>query len=154
MKLLYVLAFATLASSAFGADSVFVGRAVSNTYWAGHPCGENEICMDSIYLWVIDSSKALAGPKIAGRITAETYEDVGVNRRYLESLRLFVLRPLTETRDAPPAPNAKYYVVSFSAIYEDGNYCISIDPATVGLTLKNVRAGSDGTYCFDHKQLE
>jgi len=153
MKLFCVFAFATLASSAFGADSVVVGRAISNTYSAGLPCGENEICLDSIYLWVIDPAKALAGPKINGRITAETYQHVGVNRHYLRSLRLFVLRPLTEIRDAR-ASDAKYYLVASSPIYKDGSYCISVDPTELGLALKNVRTGSDGTFCFDHKQVE
>jgi hypothetical protein len=154
MKLFCVLAFATLASSAFGADSVVVGRAISNTYSAGLPCGENEICLDSIYLWVIDPAKALAGPKINGRLTAETYQHVGVNRHYLRSLRLFVLRPLTEIRDALRASDAKYYLVASSPIYKDGSYCISVDPTELGLALKNVRTGSDGTFCFDHKQVE
>lgn len=154
MKLFCVLAFATLASTAFGADSVVMGRAISNTYSAGLPCGETKICLDSIYLWVIDPAKSLAGPKISRRVTAETYQHVGVNRRYLRSLRLFVLRPLTEIRDAPHAIDAKYYLVASSPIYKDGSYCISVDPTELGLTLKNVRTGSDGTFCFDHKQLE
>jgi hypothetical protein len=154
VKLFYVLAFATLAFSAFGADSVVVGRAISNTYSAGLPCGENEICLDSIYLWVIDPAKDLAGPKINGRVIAETYQHVGGNSHYLRSLRLFVLRPLTEIRDAPHASDAKYYLVASSPIYKDGSYCISVDPTELGLALKNVWAGSDGTFCFDHKQVE
>jgi hypothetical protein len=110
--------------------------------------------MDSIYRWVIDSTKTLVGPRIKGRVTAETYQHVGVNNRYLRSLRLFVLRPVTETRDAPHAPGVTYYIVSSSPIYEDGNYCLSIDPGVSGLRLKSVRTRGDGSYCFDHKLLQ
>jgi hypothetical protein len=79
---------------------------------------------------------------------------MGHTLTYLRSLRLFVLRPLTEIRDAPRASDAKYYLVASSPIYKDGSYCISVEPTELGLALKNVRTGSDGTFCFDHKQVE
>jgi hypothetical protein len=153
MKRVCFIACFALASTASGEDSIVIGRALSDAYAAALPCAEDEICMDSLYRWVIDSAKTLAGPKVDGRIIAESYQHVGVNNRYLKSLRLFVLRPATETRDAPHAPGVKYFLVSSSPIYEDGNYCLSIDPGATGLRLKNVMVRNDGTYCFDHKLL-
>jgi hypothetical protein len=153
MRPIYVLALIALAPSAFGADSLVMGRALSDSYAAVLPCAEDEICLDSLYRWIIDPAKTLAGPKIRRRITAERFQHADMKGGYLQSLRLFVLRPIAEV-DAPHSTDVTYFIISSSPIYEDGNYCISVDPSSIGLNLKKVTAQNDGTYCFDHKLLQ
>jgi hypothetical protein len=154
MKCIYVLGLSiTLASAAFAADSVVVGRALSDSYAASLPCPKDEICLDALYRWVIDSERTIAGPKVRGRIAAQRSQHADVTDSYLQSLRLFVLRPISEV-EAPHSAGVKYYLVSSSPIYEDGKYCISVDPSISGLKLQHVTVGNDGSYCFDRKLLQ
>jgi hypothetical protein len=154
MTRLTILGFlVALISPALGADSIVLARALSNSYAASVPCPEDEICLDVLYRWAIDPKRTVAGPKIKGRIEAIRFQHVGVNDGYLKSLHLFVLRPIGEV-EVPHPPNVTYYLVSSSPIYDDGNYCISVDPKSSGLHLKNVVAGNDGDFCFDHKLLQ
>jgi hypothetical protein len=88
-----------LISPAYAADSIVIGRAVSNSYAkalsdsyeAAKPCPEESICMEVIFRWVIDAEKIIAGPAPQGRLKALTFQHTGVNDRYLKSLRLSCL---------------------------------------------------------------
>jgi hypothetical protein len=150
-----------LISPAYAADSIVIGRAASNSYAkalsdsydAVRGCPEDYICMDVIYRWFIDPAKTVAGPALKGRIRALTFQHTGVNDRYLKSLRLFVFRPIADL-EIPHSSDDRYYLVSSSPVYDDGTYCISVDPSASGLQLKNVTERNDGYYCFDHKLLQ
>jgi hypothetical protein len=109
--------------------------------------------MDVIFRWDIDPARVIAGPAPKGRIKALTLQHTGVNDRYLKSLRLFVFRPI-ECVEIPHSSDDKYYLVSSSPVYDDGTYCISVDPGASGLQLKNVTKSNDGYYCFDHQLLK
>ena len=154
MRRKYMLGFLiTLASPAFGADSIVMGRALGESYAARSPCAEDEICLDALFRWVINPEKTVAGPKLKGRIVALRFQHVDVTSPYLQSLRLLVLRPIAEV-GVPHSSDVEYVLVSPSPIYGDGNYCISVDPSISGLKLKKVTVANDGDYCFDHKLLQ
>ena len=150
-----------LVSPAYAADSIVIGRALSNSYAralsdsyeAAKPCPEDYICMDVIFRWVIDPERIVAGPALKGRIKALTFQHTGVNDRYLKSLRLFVFRPIGDI-EIPHSPDDGYYLVSSSPVYDDGTYCISVDPSASGLQLKNVTKRNDGNFCFGHHVLQ
>jgi hypothetical protein len=148
-------------SPAYAADSIVIGRALNNSYakalsdsyLAAKRCPEDTICMDVIYRWTIDPERVIAGPAIKGRIRALNFQHTDLNNRYVESVRLFVFRPIADV-EIPHSPDDRYYLVSSSPIYEDGTYCISVDPSTSGLKLKNVTEKNDGSFCFDHRLVQ
>ena len=150
-----------LVSPAYGTDTIVIGRAVDNSYAgtltdsynAANPCPPDSICMDGIYRWVINSMRIVAGPTLKRHIIALDFQHIGVNADYLKSLRLFVLRPIGEV-EISHLPGDRYYLVSPSPVYEDGSFCISVDPSASGLRVKNVTKRNDGSFCFDHRQLE
>jgi hypothetical protein len=106
--------------------------------------------MDGIFRWIIDPARAVSDPALKGRIRALTFQHTEANDKLF---RLFVLRPL-EDIEIPHSPGDKYYLVSASPIYDDGTYCISVDPSASGLQLKHVTKGNDGYFCFDHHLLK
>jgi hypothetical protein len=129
-----------LMPTAYAADSIVIGKAVSNSYAkdlsdsyeAANPCPEDSLCMDVIFRWVIDPKKIIAGPAPKGRVKALTFQHTGVNDHYLKSLRLFVFRPIGDV-EIPHSSDDRYYLVSSSPLYDDGTYCISVDPSASGL---------------------
>jgi hypothetical protein len=90
---------------------------------------------------------------VLGRTKALNFQHTDLIRTYLNSVHLFVLRPIVEVEVAH-SPDVKFYLVSSSPIYKDGNYCISVDPRASGLNLKDVVQNSHGDYCFSHKLLQ
>lgn len=147
--------FLVLVPQAYAADSIIIGRAVSNSYAkaldeAAGPCPEDSICLDAIFRWIIVPTSTLAGPPLKGRIRALTYQHTGMNDK---SVRLFVLRPIGNV-EIPHSHDDRYYLVSSSPVYDDGTYCISVDPCASGLHLRNVTKRGDGNYCFDHHLLQ
>jgi hypothetical protein len=145
---------------AYAADSIVIGNAVSNTFAKAltdadkkaRPCPEDSLCMDVIYRWVIDTERIIAGPTLKGPISALRFQHIGVNNRYLKSIRLFIFRPIAEV-EISHFSNDRYYLVATSPLYEDGTYCISVDPAEIGLQLKTITKKDDGYFCFDHQLL-
>ncbi len=108
--------------------------------------------MDAVYSWSINVTKTLAGPEVRGQVRAVTMQHVGVNDRFRKSIRLFVLRPIADADIAHP-PDVTYYLMSLSPVYENGSYCLSVDPAAVGLKLKSVTVDEEGNFCFSHTLL-
>jgi len=141
----------TLAGPASAADSVVIGRGISNSYFTNLPCSANEICLDSLFMWVLDSTRSVAGPTIKGTVRALIAQHVAATRKFVESAELFVLQPIQD--DAlRKRSGADYYLLSVSPRNENGRYCLSKNPDDVGLKLPKAQVSMDiegSRYCFD-----
>ena len=142
---------ATLAGPASGADSVVIGRGISNLYFANLPCSPSEICLDSLFMWVLDSTRSVAGPAIKGTVRALIAQHVAATRKFVESAELFVLQPIQD--DAlRKRSGADYYLLSVSPRNENGKYCLTKNPDDLGLKLAKAQVTMDPDsrrYCFD-----
>jgi hypothetical protein len=155
LRVLLVLLSVAFASTALGADSLFFGRALENSYEGHriHRCPEGAICNDSLYRWKLIAERTVAGPGISGRVDAVAEQDTAATPQYVGTLKVFLLRPASDLPFLPHFTSAKYYLVSLSPLYKDGSYCLSVDPRESAPKLRGVHANSDGTFCFPADQF-
>ena len=158
---LFTLFYVTLASTASGTDTLVLGRAVSNSYVGHsiHHCEPGEICRESLYRWIIDAKRTLAGPSVSGHTEAVIDQETAATQAFVDSTRLFLLRPASDLPFLPHFSNARYYLVSLSPLYEDGNYCLSVnpmenEPRSQAARITGIRVDSDGDYCFPAAQFK
>lgn len=135
---------------AFSAESVVLGSGVSNEYASTIDCPPDALCMDSMYLWVFDARKTLAGPPVNGRVRALIAQHTDARSKYVRSVRLFVVKPI-ESDEVRRAHNATHYLLAVSPRYEDGTYCLPMNPQSVGLEIdasRIARKSDSGYFCF------
>ena len=149
------LGFIAIASSAHGADTVVLGKGISNSFVSELTCPEGAICMDSLYRWELNAKHTVAGPIVAGRLRAVISQHADANIRFVKSVELFVLRPI-EDRELGAAYGADFELVALSPRYANGNYCLSVEPEDVGLKLPASEVSIDpdsGYRCFSSKLI-
>jgi hypothetical protein len=140
-----------VACPAFGTDTVVIGRGVSNTFAYKMSCPPDLVCLDAMYRWVIDVKRTVAGPAVKGHVTALVAQHVDATPQFVESTRLFVLRPVQDL-PLPDTFGANFYLLSVSPRDNMGRYCISVNPRDVGLKIDRSRVTIDsnsGKFCFD-----
>jgi hypothetical protein len=138
---------------AFAADSVVVGRGISNSFLSKVDCPAGSPCLDAQYLWVLTSNRTVAGPSVEGQIRAIAIQHTDATQQFVTSVELFALRPI-ESATIRTTSGADFYIVALSPLDSAGRYCLSVDPATVGLHLDATKVRADqGAYCFDARWL-
>jgi hypothetical protein len=154
MRRIFALLTLTLAASVYAADSVVIGSAISSSFYSKVACPAGFICLNGQYLWVLRPSRTVAGPLIKGQVRAISIQHMNATQQFISSAEIFVLRPI---KAAPPlyrAAGADFYLVSLSSRDSAGHYCLSVDPATVGLHVAPSEIHRDGdSYCFDAQLL-
>jgi hypothetical protein len=79
------------------ADSVVLGRAVSNTYNPDvNTCPAPDVCTDPFFIWEISVSRTITGPPVIGRAHASRIQHTGFVRAYMRRKRVFLLRPIDD----------------------------------------------------------
>ena len=152
MKLgwLLLLFIALRVADANAEDTVALGRVISHKYMDVElDCPKDYICMDVWYRWIISIDRTLSGPPVKGRVVAAHLQHTDLNKRFERSLRLFVLRPLSDPARRDEL-KADYHLLEVSP--ENEMYCIQHDPSTYGLAVENtyVRVQDDyKQYCFE-----
>jgi hypothetical protein len=152
-RVLLALIALTLGSSAFARDSVVIGRGISNSFLSKVDCPVGTICLDAQYLWVLISNRTVVGPPVEGQIRAISMQHTDAIQQFVTSVELFVLRPI-ESATIRSSSGADFYIVALSPRDPAGRYCLSVNPATVGLHLDPTRVrAAGGSYCFDAQSL-
>jgi hypothetical protein len=147
-RLVAMLLGLACASTAFSADSVVIGRGVSNSFLSKVECTAGDLCVDARYVWVLSVARTIAGPTVQGKIRAVAFQHVDATPQFVRSVELFVLSPIDDS--APRGSSgADFYIVSLSPRGGDGRYCLDVDPETVGLHLKpgDIKF-RENRYCF------
>lgn len=150
VRLAVVLGVLAFAAPAVAEDSVVIGHGISNAFLSDSLCTEHSLCMDANYVWVLDADRTVAGPSVSGRVRAIASQHTDATGAFVQSVELFVLRPI---KDSPlrKSSGAEYYLVSLSPRYSEVRYCLSVKPSDVGLKLSAsdvvVDAGRGG-FCF------
>jgi hypothetical protein len=139
-----------LATPVVAADSVVLGHGVSNAFLSKPPCPEHSLCMDALYIWVLDADHTVVGPSVTGTVRAIATQHTDATTQFARSVELFVLSPITNPT-LRKSSGARFYLISFSPRDSQGRYCISVNPNDVGLKLDpaevSVDSGSGG-FCF------
>ena len=93
------------------------------------------------------------GPAVKGRVRALISQHTGATRKFVQTVELFVLRPIQDP-GLRKASGAQYYLLSLSPRYEKNQYCLSVRPAEVGLAVPESQiTKGDGSYCFPRSLL-
>jgi hypothetical protein len=145
-----------LAFPALSAESVVLGKGISNVYAAPVTCPENSLCMDSTFLWVFRAKTTVSGPVIKGTIRVVASQHVDARTTFVKSVELFVVRPI-EDAAVRKEFGAEFYLVSLSPRYKGDKYCLTVNPNDVGLKLPIAQVAFDsdsGVYCFNRKLLK
>ncbi len=147
-RLIVALIVPLVVSSAFAADSVILGRGISNYYFAHLTCDPGSICLDAEYVWVVESKRTLAGPSVKGRILALAIQHTGAIDKFVRAVELFVLSPIANPEEQA-STGAHYRIVELSPRDSSGRYCLSTDPHSIGLKIDSAKVErSRGNYCF------
>jgi hypothetical protein len=152
---LILLLGVTLASPALGADTVAIGKGISNSFASDLTCEGETICLDSLYMWIFDATRTVSGPTVKGRTKALIAQHVDATPQFVKSVELFVLRPIEDVK-LRRSSGANYYLLSVSPRYADDMYCVSVDPEDLGLNLPKLevtREAEGGHFCFKRKLL-
>ena len=153
-RFLLILVALTIPGLALAADSVVLGRGISNSFFSKVACPENTICRDSQYVWVLKARRTLAGPPVKGTVRGLIMQHSAATPDLVSSTELFVLRPIEDSA-LRASSGATFYILSLAPKGIDGQYCLDINPATVGLNLEPpVAPDQFGFYCFDSRQLQ
>ena len=153
MRIILALAALIGGSCALAQDSVVIGRGISNSYLANLSCDAHSICLDAEYLWVLESHRTLVGPSVKGQIRALTIQHADATQKFVSSVELFVLSPITNAADRASS-GADFRIIALSARDSSGRYCLNIDPSSIGLHIDAANMyKSEGSYCFAARLL-
>jgi hypothetical protein len=138
-----------VSTSGVAAESVVLGKGISNVYAGDVACARNEICLDSVFVWEFDATRTVSGPPVTGRVRAIIAAHGEATSKFVRSVELFVVRRIDEP-GVREAYGAEYYLVSLSPRYERSRYCISVDARDLGLRIPSDEISVDetGYYCF------
>ena len=144
-----------IATPVVAADSVVLGHGVSSAFLSNVPCTERSLCVDALYVWVLDASNTVVGPRVTGRVRAIATQHSDATGQFVRSVELFVLSPIADST-LQKSSGAKFYLIALSPRDLRGRYCISVKPNDVGLKLdpSEVTVDSDsGYFCFNASVL-
>jgi hypothetical protein len=143
-----------ITSAATASDSVVLGHGVSNAFLSQEPCAQPSPCVDASYVWVLDATRTVVGPNVAGRVRAIATQHTAATPQFVKSVELFVLRPIGD-QSLKRTSRAKFYLVALSARNPDNRYCLTVKPSDVGLHLEPSMVTRDTTtgYCFSATAL-
>ena len=132
MKIRWLLLIALFSvADAKSEDTIAFGRALSHEYLdVDIPCPEGYICMDSWFRWELSIDRTIAGPSIVGKVTAARLQHTNYIRKYERSLRLFVLRPIVDSK-LRELVKADYHLIEVSPRKE--MFCTNGNPADYGI---------------------
>ncbi len=138
-------------ASAIAQDSVVVGRLVENAPMSYVPneCPENFVCLRSWWKSVIRIEKTIQGPQLTGEVDAAVLQHADLNPAFKAGVRLFVLRPITDSQQVRKF-RVSYYLQEM--IRPRQMYCLSRPPKEYGLDIKSVYQTGEGdsaSYCFE-----
>jgi hypothetical protein len=140
-----------LANPVLAADSVVLGRGVSNTFFDRIECSPDSICMDSLYLWELDVKQTLVGPPVKGRVRALFASHGAATPEFVRDVELFVLSP-SEGVKGGDSKFPAFGIIALSPRYEGDQYCLPMDPRSVGLDVDSTKA-KFGLFCFPRKSI-
>ena len=134
----------------YAADSIVVGTLTDNRPMDYVPdeCPKDSICLRSWWLTVVKIEKTVHGPSLSGRVRAAATQHTGLNRYFKHSVRLFVLRPITDAAERSKL-RVSYYLEAMTL--PKPMYCLSKNPSEYGLQIDElfVNGTEDKTYCFE-----
>lgn len=139
-----------VAASATAAESVVLGKGVSNAHAADVACTDIRSCMQSVYVWEFDADRTIAGPPVIGRVKVVATQHTDATSKFVRSVELFVVRRIDDPA-VRKAYGAEYFLVGLSPRYERSTYCLPVNPTDIGLNIptSEVSVESDsGYYCF------
>ena len=99
-----------VAASATAAESVVLGKGVSNAYAADVACTDIRACMQAVYVWEFEATRTLAGPPVFGRVKVLATQHTDATSKFVRSVELFVVRPIDDPA-VREAYDAEYYLV-------------------------------------------
>lgn len=155
MKQIALLILLLISTEVFGEDSIVLGRGISNEYISDLPCPQGFICLDSMYLWEFAAKRTVVGPAVKGKVRFLAEQHTEALPKYVRSVELFILRPI-EDKSVVESTGAHYYLLSLSPRYDNGTFCVSVDPLEAGLKLarSDVTVDPDsGYHCFKANRL-
>ena len=133
-----------------GAESVVLGKGISNSYAGDIECDEHSICLDVLYVWELDAKRTVSGPAVRGRVKAIFAQHVDATAKFVRSVELFVLSRIDD-----PAIRKQFGVdysgIALSPLYSGSKYCLPVTPASVGLAIPENKVSIDPNsayYCF------
>ena len=124
------------------ADSVVVGRAVSNTFIPTVYDGcVDGICLEPWFVWKLSISRTISGPPVTGRVLASHQQHAGFTG--IERYRVFLLSPIEQPAQRKIL-HADFYLVEMSE-----NQCLSEKPQELSAADVHVVHTDHGDrYCF------
>jgi hypothetical protein len=138
---------------AFAADSVVIGRGISNSFLSNGACSAGSTCLDAQYVWVLTSNRSVVGPIVKGRVRAISTQHTDATQQFVTSVELFVLRPIKSVT-VRHSSGAAFYILYLSPRNADGRYCLPVSPSSVGLHLDPAKVlATESSYCFDVRAL-
>ena len=138
--------------SALSDNSVVIGRGFSNEEIASlGPIDDWNV----FFLWTLDVKRTVASPKVKGRVRALTMAHAGATSKYVRSVELFVLSPITESSKEMLSTGANYFIVALSPLYQDAMYCTRMDPLDIGIPIERaqIKVDENGSFCFERARL-
>jgi hypothetical protein len=154
MRRVFVLLIWVIAplQSALSDNSVVIGRGFSNEEVASLGSVDD---WNVFFLWTLDVNRTVAGPKVKGRVRALGIAHSGATSKYVRSVELFVLSPITEGSKEMLRTGAKYLIVALSPLYKDAMYCTRMDPLDIGIPIERaqIKVDENGSFCFERALL-
>jgi hypothetical protein len=137
-----------------GDNLVFLGKGISNTFLSRIDCPDQQLCMDSLYLWTFRVDKVLAGPRQSRSVRAIAYQHTDVTPDFIRSVELFVLEPIQD-QALRSTYGVNYTVVSLSAREEHDRYCLNQQPQTLHLNVPpiHITIDDDRLFCFPRSDV-
>lgn len=105
------------------------------------------------YVWLINARRTVSGPSVKGKIRIVAASHAQPTDRYLKTVQLFVLAPITEGTGEADEP--RFSLVASSPLRRGDKYCILMKPSEVGIPLSDdeVERDEQGAYCFEKRSL-
>jgi hypothetical protein len=136
--------------STAAADSVVLGKGISNKHAGDLMCPQNGICLDSVYLWELEAKRTVSGAPISGRVKALATQHTDATPEFARSVEIFVMRPIDD-QAVRERYRADYYILALSPRHDGSMYCLAIDPKEAGLEIADSQVSVDSTsgyFCF------
>jgi hypothetical protein len=154
LRKLALVVLLTAPTFACGDSLVFLGKGISNTFLSRTDCPNQQLCMDSLYLWTFRVDKVLAGPRQSRSVRAIAYQHTDVTPDFIRSVELFVLEPIQD-QALRSTYGANYTLVFLSPREKRDRYCLSQQPQALHLNvpLNHITIDDDKLFCFPRSDV-
>jgi hypothetical protein len=142
-----ILSVVAIQQSAHPENSVIVGHGISSDEV---PSLGGVDDWNVFFLWTLDAKRTVSGPKVTGRVRALNIAHAGAMPKFVRSVELFVLSPITESTAQVHNTGANYWIVALSPRHKGSMYCTAQDPRDVGILIdgSQITVNEHGVFCF------